>query len=105
MHDSKMQQIDVKTAFLNSTLEDEFFIEQPLGFESGECDVCMLNKSVYGLKQASRGTWLLGYLRSSIDNCLFYHPKKMSFIAVYVDDMIIFNVDEISVQELNTTYT
>ena len=41
-----MQQIDVKTVFLNSTLEDEFFIEQPLGFESVECDVCMLNKSI-----------------------------------------------------------
>ena len=42
----------------------------------------------------------LVYLRSSVDTCLFYHSKKNSFIAVYVDDMIIFDVDEISVQKL-----
>ena len=49
-----MRQIDVKTAFFNSTLEDENFIEQPRGFESGERDVCKLNKCINGLKQASR---------------------------------------------------
>ena len=103
----KMRQIDVKTAFLNSTLEDEIFVEQPRGFESGELDVCKINKSIYGLKQASRA-WIqfltknlleLGYLRRSVDSCLFYHPRKKSFIAVYVDDMITFDVEDISVQE------
>ena len=37
---------------------------------------------------------------TSVDTCLFYRPKKMSFIAVYVDDIITFDVDNISVQEL-----
>ena len=49
-----MRQIDVKTAFLSSTLEDEIFIEQPRDFESGERDVCKLNKCIYVLKEASR---------------------------------------------------
>ena len=31
-HGLKMRQIDVKTAVLNSTLENEVFIEQPHGF-------------------------------------------------------------------------
>ena len=53
-HDIKMRQIDVKTAFFNSTSEDETFIEQPCGFESGERDVCKLKKCIYGLKRASR---------------------------------------------------
>ena len=31
-HGLKMRQINVKTAFLNSTLGDEIFVEQPRGF-------------------------------------------------------------------------
>ena len=46
-HCLKMRQIDVKTAFLSSTLEDQFFIEQTRGYESGERDVCKFNKRVY----------------------------------------------------------
>ena len=108
-HGLKIQNIDAKTVFLNSTLEDEKFIEQPCGFQSGEHDVCKLNKGIYGLKQASQA-WnqfltklllKLGYLRSSVDTCLFYHSKKKSFIVVDVDDIMIFDVDEILVQELN----
>ena len=53
-HGLTMQKIDVKTTCLNYILEDEIFIEQPRGFESGERDVCNLNKCTYGLKQASR---------------------------------------------------
>ena len=34
-HGLKMPQIGVKTAFLNSNLEDKIFIEQPRGFQSG----------------------------------------------------------------------
>ena len=68
----------------------------------------MQAQCIYGLKQASRAWYQfltktlleLGYLRSSVDTCLLYHPKKMSFIAVYDDDMIIFDVDKVSVQEL-----
>ena len=108
-HGLKIQYVDAKTAFLNSTLEDESFIEQPCGFESGERDVCKLNKGIYGLKQASQAwnqflTKLLlelGYLRSSADTCLFYHSKKKIFIAVDVDDIMIFYVDETLVQDLN----
>ena len=108
-HGLKIQNIDAKTAFLNSTLEDENFVEQICGFESGERDLCKLNKGIYGLKQASQAcnqfltkVFLeLGYLRSSVDTCLFDHFKKKSFFAVYVDDIMIFDVDEILVQELN----
>ena len=44
-HGLKVQQIDVKTAFLKSTLEDEIFIEQSRGF----VPVCEVKKRVYGL--------------------------------------------------------
>ena len=52
----KVYQFDVKSAFLNGELEEEFFIELPKGFSlTKEKDmVCRLNKVLYGLKQAPR---------------------------------------------------
>ena len=54
--DYEIWQMDVKTAFLNGFVEEELYIEQPEGFEdlSGTNKVCKLQRSIYGLKQASR---------------------------------------------------
>lgn len=48
--------MDVKTAFLNGYLEEDFYMEQPKRFiaEGHEHMVCKLKRSVYELKQASR---------------------------------------------------
>ena len=50
----KIHQMDVKTTFLNGVVEEEFYVEQPLGFETHEkkTHVCKMKKSLYGLKQA-----------------------------------------------------
>ena len=52
----KVHQIDVKTAFLNSDLEEEIYMEQPEGFivPRQEKKVCKLVKSLYDLKQTSK---------------------------------------------------
>jgi len=54
--DLELQKMDVKIAFLNGDLEEEVYMKQLEGFSStsGEHLVCMLNKSIYGLKLASR---------------------------------------------------
>ena len=48
----KIHQMDVKTAFMNGVVEEEVYVEQPLGFETHdkESHVCKLKKSLYGLK-------------------------------------------------------
>ncbi len=54
--DLKLQQVDVITAFLNGSLEEEVFMRQPEGFEvkGKEKLVCKVKKSIYGLKQSPR---------------------------------------------------
>ena len=51
--DLELHQMDVKTIFLNGELEKEVYMTQPKGFFSSADELCKLNKSIYGLKQAS----------------------------------------------------
>jgi len=48
-----IHQMDVKTAFLNGTIDEEFYREQPLGFEVKDIEeyVCILKKALYGLSK------------------------------------------------------
>jgi Reverse transcriptase (RNA-dependent DNA polymerase) len=48
--------MDVKSAFLNGVLEDEVYIEQPLGYMKlgKEHKLLRLKKAMYGLKQGLR---------------------------------------------------
>ena len=52
----QVHQMDVKTAYLQGTLDDEIYMTQPEMFvdtnQPGK--VCKLNRPLYGLKQAGR---------------------------------------------------
>ncbi|KAK1614833.1 hypothetical protein QYE76_020350 [Lolium multiflorum] len=54
--DYEIWKMDVKTAFLNGDIEEELYMVQPKGFvDPKNADkVCKLQRSIYGLKQASR---------------------------------------------------
>lgn len=97
-----IDQMDVKTAFLNGDLNEVIYMKQPEGFEvEGKEDyVCLLQKSLYGLKQAPRA-WnaklhaeltRLKFKRSENEPCVYMRSQeeKTIIIAVYVDDILIF---------------
>ena len=54
--DYKIWQMDVKTAFLNGSLDETIYMVQPEEFikKGQKKKVCKLQKSIYVLKQASR---------------------------------------------------
>ncbi|GAQ93484.1 hypothetical protein KFL_015700010 [Klebsormidium nitens] len=97
----EVDQLDIKTAFLNGDLEEEIWMEQPELFETGEKQTaCLLKKSLYGLKQAPRAWYLkltsemrkLGFEPSAADPALFTKADgngKRTFVAVWVDDSLV----------------
>ena len=48
----KMQQMDIKGAYINDTLQETIYMRQPKGCEDGMGRVCRLIKPLYSLKQA-----------------------------------------------------
>ncbi|CAI7817015.1 unnamed protein product, partial [Closterium sp. NIES-54] len=50
----KVEQMDVKTAFLYGVVDEEIYMKQPEGYDDGSGRVCKLNKAISGLKQAPR---------------------------------------------------
>jgi len=93
------RQLDIKTAFLNATLEEglDLYLAQPEGFEVGKGLVCKIIKSLYGLKQAPR-LWsaevcrvlrLCGFRPTASDPALFVRLEadgNWSWVTTYVDD-------------------
>ena len=104
--DLELQQMDVKTAFLNGDLEEEVYMKQPEGFPSsdGEQLVCKLKKSIYGLKQASRQWYLkfhnvissFGFVENIMDQCIYQKVSgsKICFLVLYVDDILLATNDK-----------
>lgn len=93
--DLDIEHLDVQTAFLNSDLNEIIYMEQPEGFNVGD-KVCLLKKSIYGLKQSSR-MWNCkihdflnkqGFVQSKCEPCVYTKITNddMVILALYVDD-------------------
>eukprot|EP00253_Pinus_taeda_P005176 PITA_05176 len=78
----KIHQMDVKTTFLNSMIEEEVYIEHLEGFDTfnKESLVCKLKRAMYGLKQAPHAWYTridnyftgLGFTKNEADANLYH---------------------------------
>ena len=110
-NDMLVHQMDVKTAYLNATIDCEIFMEQPEGYEragkNGEKQVYKLRKSLYGLKQSGRNwnnmlhEYLLGenFTQSLADPCVYtrYSSTNECTIDLFNNNDAILNFEHIAV--------
>ncbi|KAL9265171.1 Retrovirus-related Pol polyprotein from transposon TNT 1-94-like protein [Drosera capensis] len=108
--DLHLEQLDVKTTFLYSDLDEDIYMVQPEGYQIAgkENLVCKLTKSLYGLKQASMQWYLKfdtfmsrsGYKKCAMDPCFYWRHFGSSYIILllYVYGMLVagFDMEEIN---------
>ena len=113
-NDWLLHQMDVKCAYLHAPIDQDVYVEPPIGYKSG-CKVWKLNKSLYGLKQSGRN-WHsvlhdylkeLDFAQSSADPCVFTtrNERGTVILLVWVDDMIICASNETLLQEVKQHLT
>src|SRR6187399_3171111 len=104
-YDYEIWQMDVKTAFLNSFLNVELYMMQPEGFVDPENanKVCQLQRSNYGLVQASR-SWNIrfndvikafGFIQTWGEACIYkkVSGSSIAFLILYMDDILLMGND------------
>ncbi|GAU50271.1 hypothetical protein TSUD_131240 [Trifolium subterraneum] len=93
-------QLDVKSSFLHGDLEEDIYVEQPLGYQQGnKSKVYKLRKALYGLKQAPRAWYSKieahflyeGFKKCPVEHTLFvkHVDQNTLIVSVYVDDLIV----------------
>ena len=94
----------MKTAFLNGNLSEEVYMTQPEGFTSKDSNqVCKLQRSIYGLKQASR-SWNIRFdetikefgFSQNVDEPCVYNKVSGSavvFLVLYLDGILLMGND------------
>ena len=98
-----ISQMDVKNAFLHGDLNEEVYMDAPLGVDAPSGYVCRLCRALYGLKQAPCA-WFecfvsvikaAGFKPSDHDPALFIHLSSHSrtLLLLYVDDILIMGDD------------
>ena len=99
--DLELFQMDVKTAFLNGNFEEEIYMDQPidLAWKGQEDKVCRLKRSIYGLKQSSRSSYLrfheaktsFGLSMISEDHYVYVKrsTEAVMFLTLYIDDILL----------------
>ncbi|KAL0354232.1 UNVERIFIED_CONTAM: Retrovirus-related Pol polyprotein from transposon RE2 [Sesamum angustifolium] len=98
-HGWPIRQLDVNNAFLHGYLDEDLYMVPPKGYSVESGMVCKLERSLYGLKQASR-QWNVefttklqefGFMQSPNDYCLFVKTTDSEILAllVYVDDILL----------------
>ncbi|GJR27508.1 ribonuclease H-like domain-containing protein [Tanacetum coccineum] len=96
-----VHQLDVKNVFLHGHLSEIVYMYQPPGFWDPQRPnhVCLLQKSLYGLKHAPRAWFQLfaryatrvGFTHSRCESSLFIYRQgsDIAYLLIYVDDIIL----------------
>jgi len=98
--DLELVQMDVKTTFLYGELEEKICMKQHEGYiqEGKENKVCLLKKSLCGLKQSPRQWYKrfdsfmikAKYNRCEYDSYVYFKQSDdPKFLLLYMDDMLI----------------
>jgi transposase InsO family protein len=90
---------DFVAAYLNSPIDEEVWVKPPEGLNVPEGHALLLQKALYGTRQAARCWWLhlrdvlnkLNYIPSQYDNSLYIlrHPSEHGVIWLHVDDGVV----------------
>ncbi|WJZ97236.1 hypothetical protein VitviT2T_015857 [Vitis vinifera] len=104
-YDYEIWQMDVKTTFLNGHLKETIYMVELEGFvvKDQEQKVYKLQRSIYGLKQASR-SWNIrfneaiksyGFEQNLGEPCVYKQigGDKVVFLVLYVDDILLIGND------------
>jgi hypothetical protein len=106
VNDWEMKQMNVKIVFFYDNIEKDVYVVQSINFEQDLNQICKLNKILYDLKQFSR-VWFemliklflfLDYISLNAKNNVFM--KNQILIIIYVDDLIMTNLDSIAIKTL-----
>jgi hypothetical protein len=97
--DCEIDQMDIKTAFLNATVKEDIYVSAPDGVTLNSDKVLKLKRALYGIKQAPK-EWnaninaffieQLGFKPCIKDTCLYFkrsQNKKTMMIGLFVDDV------------------
>ncbi|KAK4380351.1 hypothetical protein RND71_002213 [Anisodus tanguticus] len=96
-----IHQLNVKNVFLHGDLKETIYMHQPLGLRDPKHPhhVCLLKKSLYGLKKSPRACYTrfvdyvltIGFTHIRSDNSVFIYRRRSSlaYILLYVDDIIL----------------
>ncbi|CAI7819343.1 unnamed protein product [Closterium sp. NIES-53] len=98
MKRKKLRQIDVANAFLYAPVDAEIYVDIPYGSHGETNQICQLQKSLYGIKQAPR-LWQqylhtrltrIGFKQLPHDQGMYRLSKNDDYILliVYVDDLL-----------------
>lgn len=107
-----LHHMDIVTAFLNGTLSDIVYMQQPPGFAVPRSEhlVCHLRCSLYGLKQSPR-TWYqeinsylrqFGWSRSNADPNLYFLRDKgdLLILMLFVDDLLLTGSNSFRIRQI-----
>ena len=94
-----------KKALLNGNLSEDMYMTQPEGFvdPKNARKICKLQKSIYGLKQASR-SWNLhfdevvkgfGFIKNEEESCVYKKASESALVllVLYVYDILLIGND------------